>query len=310
VIPCYEAAATLGRTLASVLNETSQNDVIVIDDGSTDDTLDVARACVPSAHILTGPNRGVSGSRNRGIAASTAEWLLFLDADDMLMPGTIATRLETARASGADVVICDWEEMIDDGNGQLRAGPHRSVDWPALAADAELAIATHVWAPPAAILYRRSLVERIGGFRLDLPVIQDARFLFDAAYHGGRFAHSAHVGAKYRIAPGSLSRRDPARFCDDVLRNGQQIEALWRARGTFTAARRQAVHAIYNGAARGLLATAHPSYYAAIDAQRSLGLPLPYYARVATPLARLLGLSAAHSALRLARSAVRALGGA
>jgi glycosyltransferase involved in cell wall biosynthesis len=277
-------------------------EVVVIDDGSTDATLAIAQSFAQSfaraVRVLTGPNRGASAARNWGIAETTAEWLLFLDADDMLTPGTVAARLETAKATGADVVICDWEELVDDGSGTPRPGASRAIAWHALAKDAELAAGTHVWAPPAAILYRRTLVEKIGGFRLDLPVIQDARLLFDAACHGARFAHAPHVGARYRIAPASLSRRDPARFWEDVLLNGRQIEALWRARGTFTLERRQGVLGIYNNAARGLFAAAHPSYFAAVEAQRGLGLTLPRHARVAAPLARLVGLGAARSVLR------------
>ena len=87
-------------------------------------------------------------------------------------------------------------------------------------------------------MYRRSLVEKIGGFREDLPVIQDARFLFDAAYHGARFAHSAHVGARYRISPQSLSRRDPARFWRDALLNGNaDRSAVAKARRALTSRR-------------------------------------------------------------------------
>src|SRR5712692_4310322 len=70
---------------------------------------------------------------------------------------------------------------------------------------------------------RRSLVEKIGGFREDLPVIQDARFLSDATYHGASFVHSPHLGARYRISLQGLSRRDPARFWRDVLLSGRQI---------------------------------------------------------------------------------------
>jgi glycosyltransferase involved in cell wall biosynthesis len=291
---------TLAETLAAVLSQQPQPDVLSIDDGSLDGTLDLARRFEPRIRVLAGPNRGVSAARNWGIAETTAQWLLFLDADDLLTPGTIAARLAAARDSGADVVICDWEELIEDANGKTRPGPRRTVDWHALAADAELATATHVWAPPAAILYRRSLVERIGGFRADLPVIQDARFLFDAAFRGARFTHSPHVGARYRIAPGSLSRSDPARFWADVLLSGRQIEALWRTRDSFSATRRQAVHGIYDHAARGLFAAAHPGYFEAVAAQRSLNLPLPRHARVAAPLARLVGLAAARSILRTA----------
>ena len=59
----------------------------------------------------------------------------------------------------------------------------------------EVATAVTVWATTAAILYRRTILDnsRIGGFRRDLPVIQDARFLFDAAFQGARFAHAPHI---------------------------------------------------------------------------------------------------------------------
>jgi glycosyltransferase involved in cell wall biosynthesis len=298
VIPCHNAERTLGATLKSALSQRGVLEVIAVDDGSSDATLAVVRSFEPRTRVVTGPNGGVSAARNRGIAETTADWLQFLDADDLLEPDTVAARLHTARASGADVVICDWEETLDEGSGKAAAGPRRSVDWRALAADAEIATATHVWAPPAAILYRRGLVERIGGFRTDLPVAEDARFLFDAAYRGARFAHSAHIGARYRVAAGSLSRQDPALFWTCVLRNGRQIEALWRARGALDSARRQAIHGIYNHAARGLFALAHPCYFEAVAALRSVGLPLPHHSRIATPLARLLGLGTARSILQ------------
>lgn len=299
VIPAYNAGRTLAETIRSALDQPGVAEIVVIDDGSTDDTLAVARSFSPSVRVLTGPNRGASAARNRGIAETRSEWLLFLDADDLLTPGTIAARLDIAQSTGADVAICDWETMIDDGSGRIRPGVRRGVDWAALGRDAERATATDVWATTAAILYRRDLVERIGGFRTDLPVIQDARFLFDAAYHGARFAHAPHVGALYREIPGSLSRRDPARFWRDVLINGRQIETLWRGRAPLSEERRAALHGIYNHAARGLFAAAHPDYFAAVAAQRGLGLRQSRHSRVAAPLARLVGLKTARGVLSL-----------
>lgn len=294
VVPCYNAATTLIDTLDSVLaQEEASFEVIVIDDGSTDGSLAVARCYEPRVRVVSGPNRGPSAARNRGIRETTADWLLFLDADDVLLPGTLGQRI--AAANDADVVICDWEDMIDDGQGGLIPGVRHSIDWSAIGHAADLATATHAWATTAAILYRRSLVERIGGFRTDLPVIQDARFLFDAAYHGGRFAHSDHLGARYRVVAGSLSRRSPARFWQDVLLNGQQIEALWKEKGALDTARLKALAEIYNAAARGLFDAAHPGYFEAILTQRKLGLPLPRHGRVAAPMARVVGLRAARS---------------
>ncbi len=297
IIPCYNAAATLGTTIASALAQDVPVEVIVVDDGSSDSSLAVARTFEPAVRVIAGPNRGASAARNRGIAETSAKWIVFLDADDLLERGTLKQRLDAANASNADVVICDWLDVHDDGAGRVTTGVHRSIDWAALEANAELATAVHVWATTAAVLYRRSVVDKIGGFRPDLPIIQDARFLFDAAYHGARFVHSAHVGAKYRVLPGSLSRRDPARFSEDVLLNGQHIEALWRARHALDEAHRKAIIDIYNTAGRSFFSAGHPRYFEAVESQRKLGSRLPLHSMVAAPLARLLGLRAARSLL-------------
>jgi glycosyltransferase involved in cell wall biosynthesis len=295
IIPCYNAEPTLAATLASALAQDAAIEVIVVDDGSRDGSLAVAREFEPRIRVISGPNHGVSSARNIGIAETIAPWIVFLDADDLLEPGTLTKRLACARASDAEVIICDWMDIVDDGAGNLTDGAHRSVDWSALEANPELAIATHVWATTAAILYHRKLVDRIGGFRPDLWNIQDARFLFDAAYQGARFARSDHIGARYRILPGSLSRRDPVRFFRDILLNGQQIEKAWRASGSLDPERLKAVQGIYDTAGRSLFRVSHPSYFEAVEAQRKLGLPLPLHSRVAPVAARLFGLRVARS---------------
>ena len=292
-VPCRNAEHTLPATIESALGHLDvAHEIVIIDDGSTDSTLGIARSFEPPVRVLTGPNRGVSSARNRGIAETTAEWIVFLDADDLLVSGTLRRRLETAEATGADVVVCDWQEFSDGGEGAVE-GAVRSIDVAALAEDAEIACATHVWATTAALMYRRSLVEKIGGFREDLPVIQDARFLFDAAYHGARFAHSAHVGARYRITPQSLSRRDPARFWRDALLNGQQIEALWRERHALTSRQMTALADIYNGAAHGLFRAADPAFREALAALRACGLPVGSRNRLAELLSDIAGQSRA-----------------
>jgi len=289
VIPSFNAAATIGETINSACaQEYVDHEVVVIDDGSTDRSLEIARSFEPLVRVLSGPNRGASATRNRGIAETASDWIVFLDADDLLVPGTLSRRLETAEATGADVVICDWQELLDHGSGTID-GAVRSVDLAALATDAEIGCATHVWATTAALLYRRSLVERIGGFAEDLPVIQDARFLFDAAYHGARFAHSRHLGARHRISPQSLSRRDPARFWRDVLLNGRQIEVLWQTRGALASRQRAALADIYNGAAHGLFRATDPTFREALAALRASGLPVSRRNRLAELLSDVAG---------------------
>lgn len=298
VIPCYNAERTLGATLASVLAEDGVATITVVDDGSRDGSLALARSHGPRVATLTGPNQGVARARNRGIAEGRAEWLLLLDSDDLLVPGTLARRLAAAEETGADVVICDWEDFSD--GAEAEPGTPRLLDWTALRDDPERAVAAGVWAPPAAILVRRSLFARTIGFRADLPPIEDARFLFDVARLGARFAHAAHRGARYRVAPSSLSRSDPGRFWAQILRNGQQIEAVWREDGSLSPARRQTVGDIYDVAARGLFRLGHPDYFAAVAARRRLGLSPTLHGRVTAPLARLLGLALARRIVGLA----------
>src|SRR5205807_2009324 len=93
--------------------------------------------------------------------------------------------------------------------------------------DPQIACATDFWAPPAALLYRRHVVDAIGGWNEGLPIIQDARFLFDAAYHNARFVRVPGVSAYYRLSPGTLSRGNDRKFILDIHRNGCEIQALW-----------------------------------------------------------------------------------
>ncbi len=272
IIPVFNGEATLTPCIRSAQAQHGiDTEILVIDDGSTDRSAAVAQSFGPKVRLFTGPNGGVSAARNRGIAAASGEWIVFLDADDLLRPGTLRMRLDTAEVTGADVVVCDWQEVRACGDGVQRDRVRR-LDLCPQQEDIEIGFATGAWAPPAALMYRRSLVKAIGGFHEDLLMIEDARFLFDAASRGGRFARTEHVGAYYYIWPESLSRSDPARFWRYCLINGRQIEQIWRARGALSPKQRTALAEIYNGAAHGLFRAGDPSFRNALAALRASGL--------------------------------------
>ena len=296
IVPCFNAEATVGEAVESALVQPHLDRVMVVDDGSTDGSLAVIRGFEPRVTILAGPNRGVSHARNMAAAETASEWLVFLDADDLLTPDTLQHRLSIA--ADADVVVCRWTEFAGAADVPVRA-TGRGVDRLAIQSDAELATATDVWAPPAALLYRRALFGRVGGFRSDLEITQDARFLFDCAFNGARFAFADEVGALYRLTPDSLSRRTPAAFHRNVLTNALQVEALWRARGTLTPAREVAVGAIVDGAARGLLACGDQRFLAAMSERGRFGAATPRL-RAAGAVARALGVPTTRRLLNLA----------
>jgi glycosyltransferase involved in cell wall biosynthesis len=91
VIPCYNGARFLRETLDSALAQTSPTlEVIVVDDGSTDDSAALAESYGPPVRVIRQPNQGESVARNRGIAEARGEWVAFLDADDLWLPEKLA----------------------------------------------------------------------------------------------------------------------------------------------------------------------------------------------------------------------------
>ena len=105
VIPCHNAAAFLRATIASILGQTEPVlEVIVVDDGSTDDSARIAELFGPPVRVVRQPNQGESAARNRGIEAAAGDWVAFLDADDLWLPTKIELQSEAIRSAPADVV--------------------------------------------------------------------------------------------------------------------------------------------------------------------------------------------------------------
>lgn len=246
IIPCYNSARTIADTIESALSQDVEREVIVIDDGSTDRSTGIIESFHDLIRAEHGPNRGVSAARNRGGELARGDLLQFVDSDDVLAPGTLAARCDAMMSCGADAVFTDYRQIIEapDGSEQMVA----VIEPPAelLQQDAEAACAdSRFWVPPVAILYRREIVERAGGWRCDLPVIQDARLLFDVAAQSAKFVHVSGIGAHYRVRADGLSRRNRARFLQDCFLNAQQIEASWMARGVLTTTRVEVVRSLW-----------------------------------------------------------------
>jgi glycosyltransferase involved in cell wall biosynthesis len=254
IIPCYNAREFLAETLESAFVQTyPRTEIIVIDDGSTDGTADLIRSYGNRVIPEFGPNRGASAARNRGTALARGGFIQYLDADDLLTPDAIERRVTALEETGADISYSDWEKLLEVEPGVFAVHDRITRRIEDVHEDIEIALITHFWAPPAALTYRRALVDRIGGWKEWLPIIQDARFLQDAGLVGGRFAHAPGIGARYRVHLGaSLSRRSSSAFVLDVFRNACDLQATFEARGRIDAEQRRALAQIYDYAARSL----------------------------------------------------------
>jgi len=254
VVPCFNAEAFIQRALESALAQKEVSwEVIAVDDGSEDGTLDVLRQFRGSVRVEECPHRGASAARNRGTKLASGRFIQYLDADDVLLPGALAARISALEEETEAVAYSDWIRIKEDGDGLVMSSETVTGRIEDAGSDPEIATFAGFWAPPAALLYRREIVERIGGWSDTLPIIQDARFLFDAARAGATFVHVPHVGAEYRMRErDGLSRNSQERFVRDVYNNALEVEAIWRAQGGLTQPRLRALYDVLDYTARSM----------------------------------------------------------
>src|SRR5262249_2405326 len=252
IIPCYNAERFLTETLESALGQTYRNiEIIIVDDGSTDNSADIIRSYGDRIKAQFGPNRGASAARNLGTELARGEFIQYLDADDLLMADAIERRIAALHEDAADVAYSDWERLVEIEPGVFEVDGVRVRRIEDVHPNPEIAVLTYFWAPPAALTYRRSIVEKVGGWKEWLPAMEDARFLQDAVMVGGRCTYSAGVGARYRVHRSArLSRRSD--YMLYVFRNACDLQTEFETKGQMNAEVRRAFAGIYDYAARSL----------------------------------------------------------
>jgi glycosyltransferase involved in cell wall biosynthesis len=308
IIPCHNASSTLRMAVDSVFAQSyPAKEIIIIDDGSTDASVKIIESYGAAVVAKFQPNQGASAARNHGTRLARGNYIQYLDADDMLAPDTLAKRVAALETTGADVAYTDWEQFNVSSSGLISKGNVIAVPFEQLAEDAEAACASTFWAPPAAILYRKWVVDRIGEWNARLPIIQDARFIFDAARVQARFTHVGGVGALYRVSKDSLSRRLPAQFIRDCFVNASEIEAIWRKDGNLTAAKRKALIQMWSFVATSTFRADLPEFGEACQRLRKVSNRPHLELWLRKILSEIVGKSAVWSAEKQLRRVLRSL---
>lgn len=169
IIPTYNRAWTLRAAMDSVLaQEYPSFELLVIDDGSTDETPELLREYGSRIRIFRQPNRGVSAARNRGIAAARGSLIAFLDSDDRWLPGKLAAQAAFF-AANPDALICQTEELwVRNG---VRVNPRRRHQKRSgIIFEPSLALCL---VSPSAVMVRRRLFDEFGLFDESLPACED-----------------------------------------------------------------------------------------------------------------------------------------
>ena len=168
VVPAYNAARTLPATIASIRSQSVEVlEILVVDDGSSDDTAEVAREA--GARVVPQANAGHAAARNTGIAAAEGRYVAFLDADDLWLPDKLERQLDEIRRTPGVRALQTGAARIDDELRLLWVEPcTRSEDqlWDTL-------YFRNMPGLMSTIMVERDLLKEIGGFDPSLVILQD-----------------------------------------------------------------------------------------------------------------------------------------
>jgi glycosyltransferase involved in cell wall biosynthesis len=220
VTPVYNQADTLAETVDSVLAQSYPRlEYLVVDDGSTDATPQVLARYGGRVRCERQANRGQAQALNQGWALAGGSLLGYLSADDRLAPHAVLRLVEALRSSPSSVVAYGNFRLIDAQGRALRDVRAEDFDLRRLTVDL-------VCQPGAGVLFRRQLLEDVGGWRADLRQVPDFEFWLRAARKGA-FVRVDEVLADYRIHEGSASFRPIAAERSDEL--ARVMDEYWGA---------------------------------------------------------------------------------
>ncbi len=196
IIPCYNAQRWVAEAVDSCLAQTyAPIEIIVVDDGSTDDSIGVLRSYGERIRLVQQTHAGGSWARNHGFALSQGELIQYLDADDYLLPEKIATQVTLLQETGADVVYGDWRHEYCREEGTRELGPVNISD---THDDVLAALLGGWWTANLTLLFRRTVVERAGGWDESLAAGQDRDFFLSVALTGAGIRYQPGCHSIYR----------------------------------------------------------------------------------------------------------------
>jgi glycosyltransferase involved in cell wall biosynthesis len=169
IIPTYNRSRIIKEAVDSVLAQDYKDvEVIVVDDGSTDNTSETLASYGDEISVLFQDNKGVSAARNRGIAEASGQFVAFLDSDDLWLPQKLSTQVEFFQQT-PDAFICQTEEIwvrngIRVNPGKRHKKPSGMIFEPSL----ELCLVS-----PSAVMIRRDVLDDAGGFDETLRACED-----------------------------------------------------------------------------------------------------------------------------------------
>ncbi|GIK85348.1 MAG: hypothetical protein BroJett026_08290 [Betaproteobacteria bacterium] len=187
VLPAYNGAAMIRAAIESALRQDVPLRIIVVDDGSRDDSAAIARSCGERVEVIVQENRGVSGARNTALRAARAPYVAFLDQDDVWKPGKIRRQLDLIEHRPdvgmvfTDMTILDPDGAVHEDGFLAATSQYAALEREALGDHAFLlppelaeAVVRFNFVSPSTTLVRREALEQVGAFDEQFRLCDDA----------------------------------------------------------------------------------------------------------------------------------------
>lgn len=237
-IPCFNAGRWIESCVRSALDQTwRRKEVIVVDDGSSDESLDILRGFGGEITLVRTEHRGSNHARNEVLRQAGGEWVQYLDADDYLRPEKISKQFAEAAEGEVDAIYSPvWIENATDGAREASViDPQYDIYMQWLS-----------WQMPqtGGCLWRKSALDSLKGWNEAMPCCQEHELYMRALKACVRFLFAPTPNAVYRIwSEETLCRRDPCQvvrvrteLMDDLLA-WMSIRNLWTRQRRAVAAR-------------------------------------------------------------------------
>lgn len=196
IIPCFNAERWLAEAIDSCLQQTYANiEIIVIDDGSTDNCLEIIKSYGNKIIWESLPHRGGNHARNRGFILSKGEYIQYLDADDYILPEKIERQVRFLEETDADVVYGDWRHKRHLPNGTSFLD---KIEVSKAQADILESLLANWWTAVASLLYKRSAVINSGGWDETFLAAQDRDFFISVVINDAKVVYQPGCYSIYR----------------------------------------------------------------------------------------------------------------
>lgn len=184
IIPTYNRADYIGKAIESILAQTYKDyEIIVVDDGSTDNTREVLQPYISNIRYIYQDNAGVSAARNTAIHAASGSWIAFLDSDDLWLPNKLSCQMEYINRSGAKVCFTNVTYVHEPKPLSLgNYNKHHATRGELFTEPFDIILDKSCRLYVQTMVIERNLLEQVGRFDENLTVAEDTRLIFRLAF--------------------------------------------------------------------------------------------------------------------------------